>query len=184
MRFLLFAAFVLVIFTGGMALKRWQNAPPADVSAEPAGPVDLVGLPDGSTMMAASGTVTRALVDWLEGSVPGSKSFELGGELFAGRTADPTPDSLGRLPRLVAMLKAYPQVDLVAVGHASASGDPRQDDALATARAERLVDLLKQAGIDGNRLHIEGRGAAEPLPGTAAASQRNDRVSVVLRRRS
>ncbi len=135
-------------------------------------------------MMAASGTVTRALVDWLQADTPGSKTFDLGGELFAPRTADPTPDSLGRLPRLVAMLKAYPQVDLVAVGHASASGDPRQDAALATARAERLVDLLKQAGIDGNRLHVESQGSADPLPGVNAASPRNDSVSVVLKRRS
>ncbi len=91
MRFLLFIAFLLFTISIGMVWKRWEDRPPVPIPSAHSSPYALVGLPNGSTMMAERGTVTRALVDWLEDTTPGSKSFELGGEEFIGRTANPTP---------------------------------------------------------------------------------------------
>lgn len=133
-------------------------------------------------MIAAHGTVARGLVDWLAESENESGTFELGGQEFVGRTADPTPESLGRLTRLVAMLKAYPRVHLLVVGHSSASSDHQQDYALSMARANRVIDLLKQAHISPRRLKAEGRGAQDPLQGTHGSSPRNDRVTLTLTR--
>jgi hypothetical protein len=49
----------------------------------------------------------------VDGLVSGNRvshTFELGGHEFVGRTDHPTQKSMGRLPRLVAMLKANPEV--------------------------------------------------------------------------
>src|SRR3546814_4433770 len=59
-----------------------------------------LALRDGSTMMAQQGSIGRQLVDWLAARGPGEKTFELGGQEFVGRSATPTPESIGRVSRL------------------------------------------------------------------------------------
>ncbi|MBO9713821.1 OmpA family protein [Sphingomonas sp.] len=142
---------------------------------------DIVDLPDGGTLMASKGTVTRSLVDWLKSDAD-TGNFELGGQEFVGRTAQPTPESLGRVPRLAAMLKAYPEVHLVVTGHASASGNAAADEALALERAKAAAKLIEGSGIPAERIRFEGQGSAAPLAGTKPEDPRNERVSLMLTR--
>jgi len=181
-RFFFFGA-ALALIIGSVAVVRWSGDPPP--SSAPVATVsdDLVGLPDGSTLIAGHGTVTRDLTDWLQGTAPGKRTFELGGHQFIGHSDEMTPESGGRLPRLIAMLRAYPDVDLIAVGHAAASGNAKEEDTLARARAEGLVQALTNAGISATRLSVESRGAKEPLPDMLPESEHNDRVTLTLTRR-
>lgn len=179
-RILLLAMFMLLVGAVALAVKSCSDRPsPERVVTNSSG---LVALRDGSTMMAEHGTVGRELVDWLAAGKAGQRRFELGGQEFVGRTAEPTAESLGRIPRLVAMLRANPDVDVIVIGHSDRTEDSAADMALSLARARMLVGRLEAAGIEADRLKVEARGAAEPLASDATAEgrRRNQRVSLVL----
>lgn len=144
----------------------------------------IVALDDGSTLVAKKGTVGRDLVDWLAGRGGGERSFELGGHQFVGRTMQPTAETVGRISRLVAMLKANPDVKATIVGHTDLSGNEKEDDAIALERATTLADLLQDRGIEAERLKIESRGASQPVAknDTAEGRAANQRVSLILTR--
>ena len=144
----------------------------------------IVALDDGSTLVAKKGTVGRDLVDWLARRGDGQRSFELGGHQFVGRTMQPTAETIGRLPRLVAMLKANPDVKAMIVGHTDPSGDAKEDQAVALERARTLARLLEDRGIETDRLMVESRGASQPVAknDTSAGRAANQRVSLILMR--
>ena len=144
----------------------------------------IVALDDGSTLVAKKGTVGRDLVDWLAGRSDGQRSFELGGHQFVGRTMQPTAETIGRLPRLVAMLKANPDVTARIVGHTDPSGNTKEDEAIALERARTLAGLLEDGGIEAERLKVESRGASRPIAGNDTPEGRamNQRVSLILMR--
>ena len=91
---------------------------------------------------------------------------------------------LGRATRLVALLRADPDVRVTIVGHTDPSADAAADQALSLARAQRLMQTLANAGIRRERLQAEGHGSREPLADsrTAEGRARNQRVSLVLSR--
>lgn len=181
---ILLFVFIALVVSGSLALKRCseESSPePTEVRGDPS---VIVALTDGSTMVAPRGTVGRDLVDWLARREPGQKAFELGGQEFVGRTAELTTESRGRIPHLIAMLRANPDVKVVIVGHTDPSGDEAADHALSQARADVVLDMLRDGRISSNRLRTEARAASDPIvsndnPGNR---QRNQRVSLILSR--
>jgi outer membrane protein OmpA-like peptidoglycan-associated protein len=147
-------------------------------------PVPLVALPNQSTLVAEPGTPGRNIIDWLGSYPAGSQSFELGGTQFVGRTDALTRDSLGRATRLATILAAYPDIEVMIVGHTSASSDETADLELAQLRAKAVVKVLKDYGVRGRRLDSCSRGSSDPIAGTDAGDHANDRVSIVLTRRA
>jgi outer membrane protein OmpA-like peptidoglycan-associated protein len=178
--------FVVVLAFVAIAMGNWPSHQPksAVATVSPSGHSEIVALRDRSTLHVAEGTVGRDLVDWLASGEATSRKFELGGYQFVGRTAEPTPETMGRATRLVALLKAYPDVVVTVVGHSDRSADAEADHALSLARAQRLVQLLASGGIRPERLQAEGHGSSEPLAedGPRAGRDRNHRVSLILRR--
>ena len=73
-------------------------------------------------------------------------------------------------------------------GHSDGSGSDAQNDRLSTARAEAIVELLVQHGVDADRVQVHGFGATRPLAmeqraggkDSVEARARNRRVDVVL----
>lgn len=167
-----------------LSIRACQQQPP-DVEIHDAREAGLVALSDGSTLIAKEGTVGRELVDWLAARDGTEKGFELGGHQFVGRSMQPTAETLGRIPRLIAMLKANPDVQAKIVGHTDASGDANADERIALERAKTLAGLLQDGGIEGGRLTVESRGADEPVSKdeTAAGRAANQRVSLILTRK-
>lgn len=184
-RLLLFLLSATLLIAVAMAMKSCSNADdaPSDLSGSEGG-TGLVALHDGSTMMAQPGTVGRDLVDWLAARRAGQKAFELGGQEFVGRTATPTAESIGRVPRLIAMLRANPDVRVTVIGHAAPSGNEQADRALGAARAEMLARLLREGGVSPDRISTDSKGSAVPLTSSATAvgRARNQRVSLILSR--
>lgn len=179
-RIILLVMFMLLVGAVALGVKSCaEREPPAPPARDSSG---LIALRDGSTMIAEPGTVGRELADWLAAGKSGRRRFELGGEEFVGRTAEPTVESLGRIPRLVAMLEANPDVDLVVIGHSDRSDDAAADMALSLARARMLVGRLEAAGIEADRMTVEAKGSAEPLVAedSAEGRRRNQRVSLLL----
>lgn len=179
-RIILLVMFMLLFGAIAFGVKSCSEREPPDPPARDSS--GLIALRDGSTMIAERGTVGRELADWLAADKVERRHFELGGEEFVARTAQPTIESLGRIPRLAAMLEANPDVNLVVIGHSDRSGDPAADTALSLARARMLVSHLEAAGIEGRRLSVEARGSAEPLMSddSAEGRRRNQRVSLIL----
>jgi outer membrane protein OmpA-like peptidoglycan-associated protein len=183
-RMIMLFFFIALVVSSSLTLKRCsENAPrePPKMRGDPSG---IVALADGSTMVAPRGTVGRALVDWLARREPGQKTFELGGQEFVGRTAELTTESRGRVPRLIAMLRANPDVKVIIVGHTDPSGDEAADRAISRARADVLLAMLRDGHISSHRLRTEARGASDPIvPNDSPGNrQRNQRVSLVLSR--
>ncbi|MFD1104430.1 OmpA family protein [Sphingobium olei] len=184
-RLIMLVLFMLLVTSVTMALKTCSAQQPSDGHATGGDASGLVSLQDGSTMIAQPGTVGRDLVDWLAERKPGEKTFELGGQEFVGRTAQPTSESLGRVTRLIAMLRANPDVRMTIVGHSDPSGDERADIALSLARAQALYRLVRDGGIAPARLEVQARGSSDPLaPNDSPVNRaRNQRVSLVLSRK-
>lgn len=183
-RLIMLVLFMLLMTSVAMALKSCGEQQPADNRAAGGDAAGLVSLRDGSTLIAEPGTVGRDLVDWLAAREPGRKVFELGGQEFVGRTAQPTSESLGRATRLIAMLRANPDVRMTIVGHSDPSGDERADIALSLARAQTLYRLVRDGGVAPARLDVQARGSSQPLvPNDSPANRaRNQRVSLILSR--
>jgi hypothetical protein len=181
----LFAFGVAIVVPASVAIKHVLDAPPRDIASGPRGdPAAIVALRDGSTLMAQPGTPGRQIVDWLAADAPEGR-FELGGRQFTGRSAEPTVEAKARVPRLIAMLRSDSSVHVDIVGHSDHSGDAAADRALSEERARSVERLLHAGGITRNRIHVEGRGGAEPIADEATADgrQRNQRVSLILWRR-
>ncbi len=176
------AAFILAGLAATLGLRACQDReifrPPARNFA---GEVAILG--DGTPMFAPNGTIGRVLADWLGNPNSAEHYFEVGGTQFVGRAVDPTPDATARMTRLVAMLKAYPDVTAKIVGFTDASGDPAADQALSARRANRVVELLADQGIARSRLSAEGRGSTDPIASDrdAQARGRNNRIALFLR---
>ncbi len=152
-RLIFFVLSVILFASIAIGIKHWSERPPQQDVALGNGS-GIVSLRDGLTMIAQQGTVGRELVDWLAQRKAGQKSFQLGGQEFIGRSAEPTAESVGRIPRLAAMLRANPDVRATVIGHASASGDAKADMVLSEARAATLVSRLRGAGISADRLTV------------------------------
>lgn len=181
-RLILLLMFMALVTALGMTLKRCSVEEPA--RQQPSGnAAGLVALRDGSTMMAEKGTVGRDLVDWLAERTSGERTFELGGQEFMGRTAEPTPESIGRVPRLIAMLRANPDVHVTIVGSAAPLGDAATDRALAVARAQALLRLLRDGGISIERMEVRADDAAISPNAGLVGGPRSDGVTLILSRR-
>jgi outer membrane protein OmpA-like peptidoglycan-associated protein len=165
-----------------LAIQSCQDRPAPETQAS-SGDIGIVALPDGSTLLAEEGTIGRELVDWLE-SGEKSRSFELGGQEFAGRSSEPTNEAAGRLPRLIALLKAYGNVGIRIIGHSDKSEDEAADQALSEERARAVAETIEAGGISRDRISVEGRGGNEPVADNASPEGRahNQRVSIVLTR--
>ena len=183
-RMILLLVFMALVVSGSLALKRCRQESPPQPTEVRGDPSAIVALADGSTMAAPRGTVGRELVDWLATNEPGQKLFELGGQEFVGRTAELTPESRGRVPHLIAMLRANPEVNVIIVGHTDSSGDLAADRAISQARADVLLGMLRDTRISSHRLSTQARGASDPIaPNDSLANrQRNQRVSLILSR--
>lgn len=172
---------ILLVAAAVLSVRACQQKPEIKYAVGPEAS-GVVALDDGSTLVAKKGTVARDLVDWLAGRGSGQRSFELGGHQFVGRTMQPTAETLGRIPRLVAMLNANPDVKAIIVGHTDPSGKAQEDDAIALQRAKTLATFLEEQGISAGRLTIVSRGATQPVSrsDTPAGRAANQRVSLIL----
>jgi len=104
---------------------------------------------------------------------------------FAKATIQPASDSL--IKEIADVIKANPQIELIAVGgHADKIGsDPTNVD-LTKRRASAVVDALVAQGVEKSRLRPQGYGRYCPIdPGDSdAAREKNRRVEFAILRAS
>jgi outer membrane protein OmpA-like peptidoglycan-associated protein len=86
------------------------------------------------------------------------------------------------LRNLAASIDAYPNTDLVIVGHTDSDGTDAYNDGLSQRRARAAAEYLVSQGVERMRLRTEGRGEREPVAGNDSdvGRGRNRRVEVAI----
>ena len=181
-RLLVFFAIIGVsLFLIGRAmLDHRRSAAAEDVAPTIATSVAI--LPDGNIMFAPNGSIAQSLTDWLENNDGRPRYFEVGGQQFVGKAVVPTTSAQARLPQLVKIMQAYPDLKLVIVGHTDDRGSAAENEVVSRKRAKWLENYLESYGIDQKRLSVRAAGAAQPVADdeTQAGRDANNRIGLAL----
>ena len=94
-----------------------------------------------------------------------------------------TPASMQTVAELRALLTERPAPEILVVGHTDTVGDGDDNDALSQARAQAVVDIIRNTGVSAKTLEASGRGERELLIPTAdkVDEPRNRRVEINIR---
>jgi OOP family OmpA-OmpF porin len=100
------------------------------------------------------------------------------GVAFAAKSAQIQTDAFVVLGSLVQALNKYPEIRILAEGHASGEGDTKRELALAQARADAARAFLIALGIRPNRIEVQAFASDRPIAPNIGprARDRNRRV--------
>ncbi|MGB4853780.1 MAG: OmpA family protein, partial [Ignavibacteria bacterium] len=90
------------------------------------------------------------------------------------------PSSEYQGKNVVAILKAFPNVNLKIGGYTDNTGNPKSNVKLSQDRADAVMNALIKNGIDATRLKAEGYGEQFPVASndTPEGREKNRRVDV------
>lgn len=102
-------------------------------------------------------------------------NFEIG-------TTELVPGSERELDRIADILKQHPEVVLRVEGFTDNTGSPATNEALSSARANKVKEELVKRGVEENRMDTAGRGAESPIApnDTEENRARNRRIELVV----
>ncbi|MRV73605.1 OmpA family protein [Duganella sp. FT92W] len=102
---------------------------------------------------------------------------------FETNTEDLVPESAARFAQIRDELAQRPAPEVIVIGHTDRVDSMAYNDALSLKRAERVRQLLAEAGIPADSIAVAGRGEREPAVQTAdgKAELRNRRVEIRVR---
>ncbi len=105
---------------------------------------------------------------------------------FASGKAEIRPPLASALDALAPALAAEQGVAVKVVGHTDSQGSEMVNLRLSIARAEAVMEYLRQRGIALERLTADGHGEADPLTSNASEEgrARNRRIELILSRQS
>lgn len=94
-----------------------------------------------------------------------------------------TAESQTAVTAILDEIKRRPAPDLAVIGHTDRVGSIKDNDRLATKRAESIRQYLVSRGIESENIQSSGRGEREPLVMTSdeVAEPRNRRVEILVR---
>ena len=104
-------------------------------------------------------------------------------EGFAPGEAVPAAPLSRLLVDIAPLLQAYPDTELLVLGHTDSIGSELYNLRLSIDRAEAVMDVLRSLGVSLARLTADGRGEAEPIADNATPEGRaiNRRVEIIIR---
>ena len=151
--------------------------------------VDAVGgfvkraLPGGVTLRVPASGIESTLIAFIEDTshtVNDTTSFDFDRLNFASGSATILPESREQLDNIVAILKAYPNVNVKVGGYTDDVGSADANLRLSQRRADAVVHALAGNGIAANRLTAEGYGEEHAVAdnSTEQGRARNRRIAV------
>jgi outer membrane protein OmpA-like peptidoglycan-associated protein len=153
----------------------WQTVRPP--SERPARIDDsIVGLNDGSVLVAKPGTLTRDVVDWFNDKNAAPARFDLGRVAFVHNSPVPAPEAEMRLRRFAGELKASRTVKakiFVCTGGSAAS-----DAELAALRAQQVSNALIASRIERSRISAD-TCRVKPARNGPSASEQDEQVVII-----
>jgi len=80
-------------------------------------------------------------------------------------------------------LQKYDKTAVHVIGHTDSTGTDEYNQGLSRERAVSVARYVRDAGLERQRLNVEGRGESEPRESndTASGRQSNRRVEIYLR---
>ena len=104
---------------------------------------------------------------------------------FESGSARLTPEGQRTATALLAVLKAYPSVNVVLEGHTDATGDATANKALSLQRAEAVKQMLVTGGVAADRIEAQGYGQDRPVAENNSDAGRalNRRLELVVTQR-
>ncbi len=99
---------------------------------------------------------------------------------FAKDSAEVTSTPVPDVAALVTILQENPGVTIAIEGHTSGEGDEAANQQLSQERADAVMQMLVDQGIDADRVTAAGMGSAKPIAdeSTEEGKQKNRRISV------
>ena len=146
-----------------------------------------VTLPGGARVNVDQGGSVHQLSTYLANTsatdVP--KRFVFDDLHFESGSTRLTPEGQRTVDSLLAVLKAYPAVQIALEGHTDATGDSAANKTLSQQRADAVKQTLVNGGIAADRVKAEGYGQERPVAdnNTDAGRARNRRLELVVLRR-
>ena len=103
--------------------------------------------------------------------------------LFATDSATLRPDLTYDLRAVAGSLNRYPDSSVEVIGHTDNSGAAAYNQDLSQRRATSVAQVLRDAGVQGNRLAAYGRGEDQPVASNLTPEGRaaNRRVEIIIR---
>lgn len=104
------------------------------------------------------------------------------GILFDVDKAELRPVAKQNLSELAAILKKYPDTNILVEGHTDATGTEEHNLNLSVARAQATANYITGLQVDPTRFTIMGYGESQPIAdnSTAAGRQANRRVDIAI----
>ncbi|MGQ8776511.1 OmpA family protein [Serratia sp. NA_112.1] len=102
--------------------------------------------------------------------------------LFNSGSARLLPGAILQLKEIETLVKAYPQRNVLIIGHSDNTGNEELNLALSAQRADSVREWLSRQGVDILRLNTYAASAAEPVASNESATgrQRNRRIEIVI----
>lgn len=149
-----------------------------------------VTLPNGIVINAYKGGIEDQLVNFIQDpsrKVDKNIWFDFDNLNFETGSAKITSESMPQVENIVAILKAFPKVQIKIGGYTDKTGDESANLKLSQQRADAVVNELKQKGISDQQLvGAEGYGsqfAKEPSTATDEERKKDRRISVSVRQK-
>jgi OmpA-OmpF porin, OOP family len=143
-----------------------------------------VTLPDGSRISVDQGGSVYQLSSFLadRSATDLPKRFVFDDLHFESGSTGLTADGQRTMDSLLAVLKAYPPVQVVLEGHTDAAGDAAANRTLSQQRAEAVKQTLVSGGVAAERIKAEGYGQERPVAdnNTESGRAKNRRLELVV----
>lgn len=151
----------------------------------------IIGAAVGGAAGAVIGRQMDQQAEELSESIPGATVQRVGegivvtfdsGLLFPYDSDSLLPEGRENLNNLATSLQAYPETEVLVIGHTDARGSDEYNQALSERRAGSAANLLSSYGVPRDRVRTMGRGESEPVADneTEWGMQQNRRVEVVI----
>jgi outer membrane protein OmpA-like peptidoglycan-associated protein len=103
--------------------------------------------------------------------------------LFATDSSAVRPDLQRDLRAVATNLQQYPNSTIDVIGHTDNTGSAGYNQDLSERRARAVGNVLRDAGVSGNRIATYGRGEDQPVDTnlTAQGRAQNRRVEIIIR---
>ena len=140
-------------------------------------------LPDGTSLRFPAESTEANLLAFVETNAPVEREtwYAFDRITFETDSATLRPQSREQLANVAAILKAYPPVRIKIGGYTDNSGDATANLRLSQARAESVMNELRDMGVTTSRLEAEGYGDRHPVADNATAEGRARNRRVALR---
>jgi len=153
----------------------------ADVAG---GAAEAVGNAAGGVADGAKGLV-KMLTPSIKKNDDGSESIAVSKIFFQSGTANIDSKSFSYITSIASFIKGMDSYSKIRVeGHTDSSGDAEANKRLSKQRANAVVKLLVEAGVDADKVYSTGLGASSPIAtnDTSEGKAQNRRVEFDIER--